>query len=323
MKNKVELIYSILSGTASPEEEIQFRVLMEQEENRSLYNQLKKIWDRSGEVKDYRLYDTQKAFYDLSQNIKSRKQIRKRNFVIAVSGIAAGILLMLGLLKLTDFPSQNRQQASVAFRTESGNRSVIVLPDSSKVWLNAQTEIRYAPDFGKTDRSVFLSGECFFEVKHSDKPFIVNLKEFKIKVYGTKFNVSAYSDDQSVSTCLESGRISIKQKGAKELIVEPGQLIEYNRQKSTFSSSMVNAEEYSGWRLNKMYLHNEPLIELSKKLERKYNILITFVPETLGNDIHYSGIFSNENAEEVLGAIAIASGLKYEKKGNYYTITVR
>jgi len=237
--------------------------------------------------------------------------------------LSAGIILMIGLFGLMGLPQMNQQQASVVFETETGNRSVIVLPDSSKVWLNAKTQIRYDADFGNTNRNVYLSGEGFFEVTHSSKPFIVNINDFKIQVYGTKFNVSAYPDDQLISTCLEEGKISIKRQGTKELFVEPGQLIDYNKQSLVFSLNTVNPEDYSGWRANKMYMNNEPLQNLAKKLERKYNISITFSPEKLGDEIHYSGIFSNESAEEVLDAIAIASGLEYTKNGNAYTVRSR
>ncbi|MDX9881462.1 MAG: DUF4974 domain-containing protein [Prolixibacteraceae bacterium] len=323
MKNKVEIYYAILSETASPEEKSQFQELMGHKENMLIFSQLKRIWKESGEVKNYKQYDTKRAFYALEQKLEKKRQTKKRYLLVAASGVAAGIMLMIGLFGLMRLPQTDQQQALVVFETESGNRSVVVLPDSSKVWLNAKTQIRYDSGFGKSSRNVYLNGEGFFEVKHSDKPFVVNINDLKIQVYGTKFNVSAYADDPIVSTCLEEGKISIKRQGAKELFIEPGQLIDYHKQKPGFSIKTVKPEEYSGWRSNKMYLHNEPLQELAKKLERKYNITITFFPEDLGGKIHYSGIFGDENAEEVLDAIAIASGIDYTKKGNEYIIRSR
>jgi transmembrane sensor len=323
MKNKVEIFYAILSGTASPEEELLFQELKGQKDNLVLFNQLKQIWNESGEVKSFKSYDPKRAFYALTQKLEHKRQIKRRYLLVAASGIAAGIILMIGLFCLVIPPGSNQHQASVVFETEAGNRSVIVLPDSSKVWLNAKTQIHYDADFGKTSRNIYLSGEGFFEVTHGRKPFIVNAGDFRIQVYGTKFNVSAYDDDPVISTCLEAGKISIKRKGTKELFVEPGQLIAYNKVSSVFSLNKVNPEEYSGWRSNKMYLHNEPLESLAKKLERKYCITIAFIPEKLGSEVHYSGIFSNENAEEVLDAIAIASGLKYVKKSSHYTVSYR
>ena len=82
----------------------------------------------------------------------------------------------------------------------------------------------------------------------------------------------------------------------------------------------VDVNKYSAWRSNKMYLNNESLNELAKKLGRKYNVEISFIPQSLGEDVHYSGIFSNEDISEILDALSIASNLKYMKKENKYII---
>ena len=104
-------------------------------------------------------------------------------------------------------------------------------------------------------------------------------------------------------------------------MVKPGELITYEKENAQFSKQRVNPEEYSGWRQNLIYLHNESLENLSRKLERRYNIKISFKPEDLGESVHYTGTFSNENIEEVLDAISIASGLEFTKKDSLYTIT--
>lgn len=323
MKDLAGISYAILSETASPDEKFQFQEMIKQEENLLLFNQYKKIWEEAKEISHFKKYDTERSFYELSRQIENKKQTRRRYFSIAATGIAAGIILMLGLFGFMQYNDLNQQQRSVVFKTETGNRSVVILPDSSRVWLNSQTQFRYDDNYDQTNRNVYLTGEGYFEVRHSDKPFIVNVNDFKIKVYGTKFNVSAYPDDQSILTCLESGKISIKKEGKKELFVEAGQLINYERKTSTFRSSIVNTEEYSAWRSNKIYLHNESLQSLSKKLERKFSIVISFIPGYLGEEVHYSGIFSNEDISEILDAISIVSGLKYSKEGNHYIIEYR
>ena len=320
MKNKVELFYAVLSGTATSDEKLQFDELISKKEEMTLFSQVKRIWDESEEVKNYREHDAKGAFYTLNKKIQQKNLWRKKIIWVASAGVAAGIILMIGLFTLFTQTQLLRQNSSVVFATEAGNRSFVVLPDSTKVWLNAKTQIRYDADFGLGSRNVYLDGEGYFEVTHSTKPFIVNLSDFKVQVYGTKFNISAYTDDPSISTCLESGKISIKQSDKKELFVEPGQLITYEKESKEFRSANVKPEEYSGWRTDKMYLHNEALGSLAIKLERKYNVKITFEPIQLGQEIHYSGIFDNENISEVLDAIAIASGLRYTKSGNQFVI---
>jgi ferric-dicitrate binding protein FerR (iron transport regulator) len=315
-----EIIYAVLTGSATEEEKILFHELMDQKENLQLFNQFKKIWEEAAEVKYYKEYNTKRAFYELSKKVEANKKQKRRLIRWTVSGIAASILFLLGLFGLMGFPDFKLHHSLVLFKTEMGNRSTLILPDSSKVWLDSQSQISFNNDFGKSNRNISLVGEGYFEVKHSDKPFIVDVKDFKIKVYGTKFNVSAYPDDNSIQTCLESGQISINQEGKKELIVIPGQLISYEKNTATFKTRMVDPEKYLAWRSNKMYMQNESMNELSKKLQRKYNVVISFVPESLGEKVHYSGIFTNEDITEVLDAISIASGLKYSKKDNEYII---
>ncbi len=320
MNDKVEIICSYLSGTSTEEEILLFNEIMEQKEGRLLFAQLKRIWDEAPNVRNHQEYDSKRAFYELSKRMETNRKLKRRYLVATISGIAASILLVFGLWGIIKLQGDRNNQTEITFKTETGNRSELVLPDGSKVWLNAQTQIKYSPDFGKSNRNVSLSGEAYFDVSHSTKPFVVDVKDFKIKVYGTKFNISAYPDDQYFQTSLESGQISIKKEGNEEITVKPGQLIKYERKSSAFQSGTVETERYSAWRLNKMYLDNETIKDLARKLERQYNILISFVPESLGEGIHYSGIFTNENVTEVLDAISIASGLKYTKKDNKYTI---
>ncbi|MGV8092969.1 MAG: FecR family protein [Mangrovibacterium sp.] len=323
MKDLVEISYAILSETASPDEKLQFQEMMKKGENLTVFNQYKKIWEEAEKIGYFRKYDTVRSFYELDKWIVNNKRTRKRYLFTAVTGIAAGIMLMLGLFELIHYPDFGQRQRITVFNTEMGNRSAIILPDSTKVWLNSRTQFCYDADYGQTNRNVYLSGEGFFEVRHNDKPFIVNVNDFEIRVYGTKFNVSAYPDDQSVLTCLESGKISIRKEGKKEMVIEAGQLVNYERKTLTFKTRMVNPEEYSAWRSNKMYLYDESLRNLCKKLERKFGIEISFIPAHLGDEVHYSGIFSDEDISEILEAISIASGIKYSKSGNHYIITYR
>jgi ferric-dicitrate binding protein FerR (iron transport regulator) len=318
---KFELIYAILSQTASPEEELLFQELMEEGENRELFEQIKKIWAGSGQVKKYQKRDVAQAFYQLNKKIENKKVLRKQYIFTALSGVAAGIIILFGLFQLTGAGHMtSTSPAQVHFQTELGNRSVVFLPDGSKVWLNAKSDLRYDTGFNISERTVFLTGEAYFEVEKGEKPFIVDVNDFKVKVYGTKFNISAYDDDQIIHTCLETGKISIESPKSKELNLKPGELAAYNKSTSHLEVKAVDPVEYSGWRLNKIYLHNEPIDVLAKKLERKYNITIEFYPSSIGKKIHYSGVFGDENLEEILVAISTASGLRYQKKGNHYQI---
>lgn len=324
MNGQEELFVAILTGTATPEEKDQFRELMKQEGDRRRFEQVKKIWDEAPYVQRYRNTDPKRAFPLLVRKIGMKKRNRQRDFMISLISAAAGIFLMAGLFTLYLYLfDRTVPETAGLIQTELGNRSFVLLPDSTKVWLNSKSRIHYHTDFGKGSRQVFLTGEGYFDVTHHRTPFIVNVEALEIVVHGTRFNVSAYPDDNQIYTCLEAGQISIKKDAKANLLVEPGQLVVYDKQTSKFDITPVNAPEYSSWRQNEMYLHAESLRYLVKKLERKYNIEIVFTPEELGNRIHYSGIFTDESIEEILDAIAIASDLTYTKKGNRYEIKIK
>ena len=321
MKEIYEIFYAVLSNTSSTEEKNQFEEFMRSEENRRLFDQVRKMWKGSASISHYPAIDREKAFNELQQKIKQNRRTKRRYVAISMISVAASIVLMIGVVNFFNSSYSFTGNTMVSVQTELGNRSFVVLPDGTKVWLNSQSKVQYGSDFGKEDRSVKLSGEGFFDVTHSKKPFIVNVGDFSVRVYGTKFNVSDYTEDQNIFTCLESGKISIEKGGETKLFLKPGQLVTYNKTTEKFKIRSVNASEYSAWKENKMYMHAESLEQLTAKLERKYNVQIRFVPERLEEEIHYTGVFSDESIEEVLDAISVASDLKYRKKGNKYEIS--
>src|SRR5699024_8332285 len=85
------------------------------------------------------------------------------------------------------------------------------LPDHSVVWLNSGSTLRYPTVFKKENRNVMLKGEAYFEVQaDKERPFYVNTPAgLSVYVYGTKFNVNAYEDDNSIETVLEKGKVNV------------------------------------------------------------------------------------------------------------------
>src|SRR5690606_22071977 len=139
-------------------------------------------------------------------------------------GIAASIVLVvcvafvLGQHKSTPPEHVVRtfsKDETVAVQTDStelrinprGQKSVMLLEDGTKVWLNADSKLTYSRNFAQGDlREVFLDGEAFFEVvSNPQKPFVVHTSALNIKVLGTSFNVKSYSDDSRIETTLVEG----------------------------------------------------------------------------------------------------------------------
>lgn len=202
-----------------------------------------------------------------------------------------------------------------------GKTSEILLPDGTKVFLNAGSRLAYPDHFTGESREVMLLGEAYFDVKHDSKhPFVVQVNDLRIKDLGTRFNVSAYSADGQIETVLAEGKVSIKQNNsglltqATELI--PGQLASFDRQTNQINVKQVNVDDYILWTQGIMKFETVDLSRIVKKLERYYNIHFQFDDPMLGT-LKISGKLElKEDREEVLERIARTASVNIVKKGD-------
>ena len=176
-----------------------------------------------------------------------------------------------------------------------GKRSKIVLSDGSVVHLNAGTKFIFPKKFTSNKRTVFLSGEAFFEViANKEKPFVVKTIEEKIliEVLGTKFNVSAYPIDSDVLTVLIEGKVAITENGffrKKKTILKPGQLALWNKNNESIHVKEVNTDNYTLWTSGLLYFESESIVNIVRKIERFYNVKIVFENILDAKNINVSG----------------------------------
>jgi len=202
-----------------------------------------------------------------------------------------------------------------------GRTSEIILPDGTKVFLNAGSRLAYPDVFAGNSREIYLNGEAYFEVKHDSKrPFVVQVNDLRIKDLGTRFNVSAYSSDSRIETVLTEGKVSIKQNNsglfnlATELV--PGQLASFNKQNGQISIKKVNVDDYVLWTQGLMKFETVDLSIIVKKLERYYNIRFEYKDLMIGT-IRISGKLElKEDKKEVLERIARTASVKIIEKGD-------
>lgn len=161
-----------------------------------------------------------------------------------------------------------------------GKRSKITLSDGTIAHLNAGTQFVFPEKFIGSKRTVFLSGEAFFEVSaNKEKPFIVRTIEDKlsVEVVGTKFNVSAYPSDGEILTVLTEGKVNVVEKDVfknRRTALIPGQLATWNKDNNQTNVKEVNTDHYTLWIEGLLYFESEPISNVIKKLERFYNINI-------------------------------------------------
>jgi hypothetical protein len=200
-----------------------------------------------------------------------------------------------------------------------GKTSELMLPDGTKVYLNAGSRLVYPENFNGKTREVFLVGEAFFDVKHDrSHPFIVQVSDLRVKVLGTRFNISAYPSDNIIETVLAEGKVKLEQNNAglfdKSTELVPNQLASFNRISKETSVKLVDTDNYILWTKGILKFESTDLNRIVKRHERYYNIRFQFNDPLLGG-VRISGKMElKEDKDEICDRIATAAAVKIVKK---------
>lgn len=201
-----------------------------------------------------------------------------------------------------------------------GQRSVLQLTDGTRVWLNADSRLRYAKDFTTTGvREVYLEGEAFFEVAHdASKPFLVHTSGITINVLGTSFNVKSYGEDATIETTLIRGKVSINRKdnpAGGNLVLKPNQKAIYQKETRTLNIEQVVAARSASWRNDELVFDGMPFADVITQLERWYDVKI-HVQEGDNLQCLLTADLGKESLEEVLNLLVVSQQIRYTQKGN-------
>ena len=319
----IEIIISrYLSKEATPEE---IKVLDDwisatPENYRSFLSQ-KNVWEVSHPAFNPEEIDVNSAHRKVMEQILHSNQpvsVRpKLSFLHYWQQVAAILLLPLLILSAYLYfkPASQIAETYQELFTPYGTWSVVNLPDGSKVWLNANSELRYPSDFNADTRTVELTGQGYFEVtKNAHKPFIVKAdKDYSVEVLGTSFNVSAYKDESMIETTLVEGSVKLNVvSGGKRMtqMLKPNEKAEYQKGADKIKVFDVNTEYDTAWKNGEIIFRNHPMDKVLKTLERHYHVVF----EVKDNEILKSIItarFKDEQLPQVLEYLKLASGIQY------------
>jgi len=212
---------------------------------------------------------------------------RSDGSTILLDSIANGTIIQKGSTKISQqgglliynvSASPNPDTAVVynILSTPRGGQYQVVLPDGSKVWLNAASSLHFPSAFPGNRRAVELTGEAYFEVtKNKEKPFVVNVGEMKVKVLGTHFNVNAYADESSIKTSLLEGSVNIT-RGSETGMLKPGEQAILNNKENKFKITNVNMEEVTAWRNGVFEFDGADITAIMREIGRWYNVEIVY-----------------------------------------------
>lgn len=190
-----------------------------------------------------------------------------------------------------------------------GGEFFIQLSDGTKVWLNAESKLKFPVEFKGSSREVELVyGEAYFEVSpstfHEGVNFIVKTQNQIIEVLGTEFNLSAYKDDKTIITTLVEGKVSLAHSDLSDVkSLSPSQQATFDLQTNTVNIERVDTDDITAWRLGVLRFQDKSLKDIMIALSRWYDLEVSFESETIQRQ-KFNGIFrKTQNIENILESI--------------------
>jgi ferric-dicitrate binding protein FerR (iron transport regulator) len=249
--------------------------------------------------------------------VKKGTASTKRHFLRSFMKYAAVFVLALaiGLFLKPPVPIEEVRYAEIS--VPYGQMSQIMLSDSTVVWLNSGTTLKYPDSFSKTQRDVFLEGEAYFEVTHKqNNPFYVHLDDMQVEVVGTSFNVSAYKEDTCSFVTLVEGKVIINNSFGKQITqLTEGQMISKTKNNSNYVvKNNVKTAFYDSWKNGTMLFENQTLEQITSKLERWYNVEIVYADPSI-KDYRFTGtILKNKPISQIMQVFELLLSVKFEQK---------
>jgi len=290
----------------------------------------------------------------IQQPAKRISMPRRQFFIMSAAAVLLLLVTIGSLFYINDRfsnPGNEIPEGYTYIFSPRGQRTKVVLPDRSRVWLNSESSLRYSTIFNSSDREVILQGEAFFEIQPDPtKPFFVSANEIKVKVYGTSFNIRAFPNENTIETTLIEGKLSVTsltQSGEEpnEVFLRPNEKCIVTRDTKNIEISAgnqtsadpseainfrnvarvldlkvqkgINTEEEKLWKDGKLVFRDRPFTELAVDLERWFDVKIHFEDKKIGN-YKFTGVFDKETINQALEALKLSSPKSFQ-----YTISYR
>ena len=259
----------------------------------------------------------------ISKNKDREKQTPLKFIYKWYSAAAAVLLLPIIIAGYIWFSSNNSKHIDIAavaaeeelitstIHAPLGSRINFTLPDGTVGWLNSGSSLTYSIPF-KNNRNVSVAGEVWFDVnKNEQYPFEVCTGTSKIEVTGTKFNVSAYPEEEYVEIILEEGSVIFSRPGSLSKVeMKPNERL-LLKDGAIDIENDIDASKYTAWKEGKIIFRGDSMNEVARRIERWYNVEVVLVDEELDSHV-IRGIFQDDSLEEVLHFLSMTSPITYQ-----------
>jgi len=313
------LLIKFLSGKATVQEKVTVLDWVElSESNSRVFSEMKNLWVLEG------MKNLEKEEYTLNF---------KRRFYRKVIGYAAAFALLIISITTGVYLYNDKNAIAVAeqqpvifkYVVNTGVKGVVDLPDGSKVWLNSSSYIICPQKFSDEAREIEIEGEGYFEVvSNKNWPMLIKTsKKHTIKVTGTTFNLSSYSNDDKLIVTLISGEISlINDRKKSEIKLSPKQEIVIVNEKETHLLKNPNIVNKTAWKEGLLLFDNTSMTDVVKRMERWYGVNFE-IKDSLIYDYRFTAKFRSESITQVLEILRLSSNIKYKIDSTTITLAKR
>jgi ferric-dicitrate binding protein FerR (iron transport regulator) len=248
---------------------------------------------------------------------------RKKTLQVTMLLKVAAMLLLVSAIGIWGWNSYNHKQSEqfITVYTPAGRLKTLILPDGSKVSLNAASKISFPSRFTSENRKVTLVGEAYFDVVHDpQKPFLIYTGKVKTQVLGTSFNVKAYTNEPKITVAVITGKVGVM-AGRLSVLLTPNQIADYNaKDGKLLKGTISDASALKAWTNGQLVFRNQPFNEITRTLTRRYNTNIIIQNDRVAGAILNARFDKNESLETVIGVLCTYVGARYKHEGTTYHI---
>ncbi|KJD31613.1 hypothetical protein PK35_14525 [Tamlana nanhaiensis] len=310
-----EVFYEIalkeLANEASSADKALLNQYLLQPEYQTKYNELAEVF-KEHPTEVYEEFNLKRGLTKLRHKIKESEKtnVFKNQKVLAIAASLV-VLLGLGMLFKSNFFAEVPVQY-VSVTSMAGQRTEVLLPDSSLVYLNSGATIRYPEKFVNNHRPIELKGEAFFKVKRNEeKPFTVSSGNFKTTVLGTSFNVAHYAEND-FQVAVKTGKVKVENTTSKkQFILVKNTQVAFNTEVGGLVKSNINADYVTDWHKNLLRFDAITAQEAFAKIEKWYNVKIQCTSDSILNK-KIRAAYNNEPVDKVFKSLEFMIGLEYK-----------
>lgn len=301
-------------GIATAEEQQRVKDwIQESEEHYRIVKQMEMLYLAADTIHVMSKVNTEKALVKVKGKRMGKRIVPWWEWAQRVAAVL--FLPLLTALLIQYYGGRDDVVQMLEAKTNPGMTTSVILPDSTVVYLNSESSLRYPSTFeGQDQRKVELIGEAFFKVtKNVEKHFIVSTShQSQIEVLGTSFNVEAYENTPDVSTTLIEGKVNFSFRSGsqkKQIVLKPGQKVVYDSANGATRLYETSGETETSWKDGKIIFNNTSLEDALHILGKRYNVVFTQTNAHL--DDSFTGTFTNQRLERILEYFKLSSNIRW------------